>query len=268
MSNLDKAKQALAELGLSEKQAEVYLLLVSRQELRIQEIAELSHLPRSSVYETVRHLQELGLVEEVVDENFKRLVAHPPSILRHVLDEQMGDLQRQLDSLDELEHLVSVTAGSGTNPTTVRYYKGRTGARQVYWNSLKATNTVYVYSEWGRQQSVGLQYYAKFVAETHRRGIKEKVLINLTPQILETIRAYTIPGSPLYRTKLADIRVAPVGDIHIQGDTLLYNDIYAQVYLKNVGIHGFEIQGQSFTQTQRSIFETFWRSAKPVAELL
>lgn len=268
MAELDAIQKELEAFGLSGKQAEIYLLLVTRGELRIQEIVTLSHMPRSSVYESLRHLYKLGLADEVISDSFKKVTACPIGVLRHDLEETVASARQQVEELTQLENRLGELAPDATGITAVRYYKGRAGARQMYWNTLKTNNTVYVYSEWGRQQYVGLQYYMNFAAENRKRHLTEQVLINPSIETFEAIRHYTLPNAPGTRTKVEDIRILDTNSVRIKGDTMIYNNIYAQVYLRNIEIHGFEIESQDFVETQRSIFETLWRTAKPVTDFL
>ena len=267
MSDLGTLRDDLLKFGLSGKQAEIYLLLVTHGELRIQEVVKLTHIPRSSVYQSLRRLFELGLAEEILEGNFKKLRPYPVSVLRHGLDDEINALQQRAEALDSLEVDIAVVTRK-PDPTSVRYYKGRAGARQLHWNTLKAANTVYVYTEWGRQKFVGLKFYESFVEQTRERNVKEKVLINLTPAILESIKKENLLGLPTARTNVKDIRVLSPKAVHINGDTFIYNDIYAQLYVRNVQINGFEIESYDFVKTQRSIFETLWDAAKPVTEFL
>ncbi len=269
MTDFTKITKELEKFGLSKNQAEIYLLLVEHKELRIQEIVRLSQIPRSSVYLCLRGLFELGIAEEIIEDNFKKIRPYSVGTMRHGLDEKLLHLQRLKNDLGFLEKAITFSSPKGSqNSTTIRYYKGRSGARQLYWNSLNAKNTTYVYSDWGRSRYVGMKFYESFVEEWRRRKLKEKVLINLTPESLESIRKYNYPGSPISRTSIKDIRTIDKKSIPIKGDTLMYNNIYAQVYLKNVEINGFEIESTLFTETQRSIFETLWNMAKPVSLLL
>jgi sugar-specific transcriptional regulator TrmB len=269
MTNLSELHTELQKFGLSKNQAKIYLLLVTHKELRIQEIVKLSDIPRSSVYECLNALFELGIAEEVVEDTFKRIRPYSLGTMRHGLDEQMLQLKRLIRDLDKLEKTLSVTPPEEMHHSTVvRYYKKRTGARQLYWNTLKAKDTVYVYSDWGRGRYVGMGFYEKFVAESRARKIREKVLINLTPAALESIKKYTYPDSPISRTRIEDLRVISNKKVAIKGDTLIYDNIYAHAFLKNVEINGFEIESTQFVETQRSIFETLWEMATPVANLL
>src|SRR5690606_30279013 len=153
MSSIASIKKQMARFGLSEKQSEIYLVLVKQGELRIQEIVNLTETPRSSVYEAIKALDELGLVEEVVEDNFKRIKAYPISSMRHNLNEQILELQSLSSDLDTIENsLASLPATDKLASTKVRYYKGVAGARQLFWNTLKSQETIRVYSEYGRSK--------------------------------------------------------------------------------------------------------------------
>ncbi len=259
----------LVRVGLSENQARVYSILVSHNELRIQEITALSGLPRSSVYECLKRLFELGIAEEVIGESHKTIRPYSIGAMHHGLDEEALRLQRVKEDLRTLEQKLTITPPSqNIGKTSVRYYKDRSGARQLYWNTLKADNTVYVFSDWGRGRYVGMRFYERFVEESRTRGIQERVLINPTDHALESIRQFTYQNSPISRTPIDSIRVLDKSVVDIQGDTLIYNQTYATVYLKNVKIAGFEIESQHFVDTQRSIFETLWKIAKPITEFV
>lgn len=261
-------EQELLKFGLSENQAKIYLLLVAHKELRVQQIVDLALIPRSSVYESLKGLYELGIAEEIVEENYKKVRPYSLGAIHHGLDDKLLHFQKLKQDLDELEKAIPLDPPLDSVETIVRYYKGRSGARQLYWNSLKAANKAYVYSDWGRGRYVGMKFYETFVAESRHRKISERVLINATPPTLETIRKFNLPGSPIMRTAVKDIRVIEDKVLAIKGDALIYDNIYAHVYLKSVEINGFEIENNSFAEMQRSIHEAFWAAATPVIELL
>ncbi len=260
-------RDTLQKLGLSRNQSSVYMVLVARQELRVQEIAERTRIPRTSVYESLKGLRDFGLVEEIVDESFKKYRPYPIASLRHGLDEKIVLCRQRMALVDGLESQLELLADAGTAAVTkVRYYKDVSGARQLMWNSLKATNIVYVYSAWGRRHFVGDKFYRNFVSASRERGIRERVITNPKEEVLKLMRSDY--GTPASRTKFEDIRVLDAGGIEIKGETFIYNDIYAQVYLRNDVMSGFEIQGTEFVESQRAIFEMLWNKAKPVKPLL
>ncbi len=262
-------QKELEKIGLSKTQAKIYVLLVRHRELRIQEIAKLAHTPRSSVYENLEKLYELGIAEEIVDDSFKRIRPYSLGIITHGLDEKLLRVKKVVTDLQKLEDNLSALPNNQlSDMTTLRYYKNRSGARQIFWNSLKATNLVYVYSDWSRRRYVGMKFYENFVVESRDRHIKERVLINMSADTLKSIQTYSYPESPISRTRVEDIRVLDSKRVPIKGDTVMYDNIYAHVYLKNITINGFEIENNHFVNTQRSIFESLWHTAIPVTEFL
>lgn len=255
----------LQRFGLSENQALLYLLLVQNQKLRIQDLVNLSQMPRSSVYESLKGLLEKGLAHEVIEDTYKVIQPQPVSSLRHILDEKIDELQSLTNDIDKLDQIITVRPQTLAS-TTVRYYKGLAGARQLFWNTLKTHSTVYVYSAFGRSQFVGKKFYMDFVRESAERQIDEQVLINPTDRALGFIERDT--GSPLARTKVKQIRCLSEDQIVVSGETFIYDNVYAQVYLDTGEINGFEIESSQFTTTQRSLFETLWGMATPVADVI
>ncbi|HEY4964599.1 MAG TPA: helix-turn-helix domain-containing protein [Candidatus Saccharimonadales bacterium] len=269
LSDLGHIQNELIKFGLTKKQADIYLLLVLNKELRIQEIVELTRLPRSSVYENVEALFEFGIAEEIIESSFKKIRPYPIGVMRHGIDEKMVQLKKLSSDLDRLEKTITISDFSeSVDSASVRYYKNRSGARQLYWNTLNASNVVYVMSDWGRSRYIGMSFYERFVAESSERKIKERVLINLTTDTLNSIKKYNVPGSPQFRTNVQDIRTIDKKRLLIKGDTFIYNNVYSQVYLKNIKIHGFEIESSNFVDTQRSIYETLWSLAQPITLFL
>lgn len=264
MTKSQEIKKKLEKLGLSEKQASIYLLLTGHHELRIQEIANLTKIPRSSVYESLKGLSQLGLVEELVEEKFKKIKPYPIGSIRHVLNERILELQKRSISLADLEKSLELPPqDQQLISTKVRYYKEISGARQLFWNSLRAKSIVYVYSAYGRSKFVGKKFYMDFVRESLERKIIEKVLVNPTNRFFELLKRDL--GSPLARTEVKDLRTLNKNNIIIVGETFIYDNIYAQVYLDGSQINGFEIESREFVETQRSIFETLWNLAKPIS---
>ncbi|HSX44821.1 MAG TPA: helix-turn-helix domain-containing protein [Candidatus Saccharimonadales bacterium] len=263
MTELIRLKKRLEKFGLSPKQAEIYVYLIQSGNSRISEIVRNLKIPRSSVYENLKGLKQQGLVEELIENNYRTIQAYSIGLLKDHLDEQMTKLETQIGELNNLEKVMEVIPGiKPSPPVRIRYYEGKSGAQQLFWNSLKAKDTLYVYSEWGRGRFVGIKFYKNFVTESYRRNIKEHVLTNPLPRIAQSMKEHT--GSPLSRTDLTNIRFIDEAKIRFRGETLIYDNIYAQIYLKHNLISGFEIESPDFTQTQRAIFEGLWEPAGPV----
>jgi sugar-specific transcriptional regulator TrmB len=272
-SNLDSVNlttnnvvNSLITFGLSQNDALIYLTLVENKELRIGQIVKLTNIPRSSVYESLKKIEELGLIETIIDHKFVRIKPYPVSTIKHKLNEKLETIEVQLSDLNNLEKSINLISNKKQESTVVRYYKSVSGARQLFWNTLSAKNVVYVYSAFGRSKFVGKKFYMDFVYESHRNKIKEKVLINPTERALNFIKNDT--GTAVARTKVNDIHILEENNLIIEGETFIYNNIYAQIKLDGSEITGFEIESESFVKMQRSTFETLWNLSKPISSVL
>lgn len=227
----------------------------------------MTSLARSSVYEHLKVLFKLGLAEEIVADSYKKVRPYPLSALRHDLSEKIMNLQQLEGDLDDLEKLFATFSNSNSFPAmSVRYYKDVAGARQVLWNSLKAKSEVCVYSAWGRSLYVGKKFYENFVDESKCRKIREKVLLNPRPETLDLLKKHR--GTSVARTDIQDIQAISEKKILITGETLIYDGIFAQIYLRGQEINGFEIENKYFTDSQISIFATLWDLGQPIQEFL
>ncbi len=264
MINLEEIHIQLETLGLTHQEALLYVSLVQNGDLRIHQLCHFTQIPRSSVYEVVNELVSLGLITEVVKDKYKVFQAYPLSHLNHHIQEQVSNLNYLSKSIPDIESKLASVKNSSPPQTAVRSYIGRNGARQIFWNSLKTNSTVYVYSEFGRSQYLGNKFYTNFVEESTNSDIQEKVLISPTKHAVDLIVKDN--GSSLSRTQISNIRYSE--DINVKGETLIYDNTYAQVYLSTSEIHGFEINDSNFIHTQRSIFEALWDHAIPVENLI
>jgi hypothetical protein len=114
-----------------------------------------------------------------------------------------------------------------------------------------------------------MRFYEDFVSESAKRDIKENVMMNIHPKTWESIKRFNYPPrSPIARTRIEDLRFLDKEIYKIKGDTLIYDNIYAQVYLKNLEINGFEIESQQFADSQRSLYKILWQMAKPLPPTL
>lgn len=255
---------ALTQYGLNETEATIYVFLLQHGEFRISDIANMNSLPRSSVYEALKHLSEKGLTEDIVHGTYKKIRALPFTSIDHYLSEQAAQVRDLASRAQDIERNLSTLPDLRDEPPShVRYYEGVAGARQLFWNSLKASDHVLVYSSWGRSRFVGKTFYERFVHESRTRRITEKVLVENNAATLRRISQDTAIGTKLSRTKAKDIRVVSDRHFTIAGEIFIYDDTYAQITLKHDHITGFEVHNAHFSRMQKSIFTALWNRAVP-----
>lgn len=115
-------------LGLSDKEAKVYVASLFLGPASVQKIAEQAEVNRATAYVILDQLADLGLVSQSTEGKKTVFVAEGPEALNHLFDrqiEQVGERRKDLETLlPELQQ--SQRATSATAPI-VRFYKGQDG---------------------------------------------------------------------------------------------------------------------------------------------
>jgi sugar-specific transcriptional regulator TrmB len=251
----------LLDIGLSENQSKLYLCLRASGELRVHQLTQLTAIPRASAYDSLNILLSIGLVEKLTNENHSIYKARTITSMTHSITDQMKNLENIMLALPIVESEIGqLSHKSKALGPSVKLYKDKSGVRQIFWNTLNAKTTVYVLSEFSRSKYLGEDFYKNFVEVSLKRKIKEQVITNLTPEVISTINRDN--NTALARTYKENIRVLNSSELKIVGETFIYDNVHAQVFLKNDNMYGFEIESSDFVLSQRNIFINLWNKAR------
>jgi sugar-specific transcriptional regulator TrmB len=134
-------EKTLEEIGLSDKEAAIYLFLQTVDSATATKIAQATKLKRPTTYVVLEQLEKMGLVSEVTTEKVVQFRAEPPERLLTFVERRKLELEeraRRLES-DIIPQIKSLQRGSGEKPV-VKYFEGRSGA-------LSAVDEFYVSAE-------------------------------------------------------------------------------------------------------------------------
>jgi len=122
----------LEEIGLSEKEAKIYLALLKFDSANIQEITNKSKINRTTVYPVLETLTKKGLVSEIQVQGKTSYEAAPPERLETFVERQKVVLQEKSDRLkDIIPQIKSVQRESGERPI-IKFFEGRDGTVSAY----------------------------------------------------------------------------------------------------------------------------------------
>lgn len=122
----------LQEIGLSEKEAQIYLALLQVDNESIQDLAKRTGINRTTVYPVLETLEKKGLVSEIQLGKKINYEAAPPERLETFVERQKVVLQERAERLkDIIPQIKSVQREQGERPV-VKYFEGRDGAISAY----------------------------------------------------------------------------------------------------------------------------------------
>jgi len=160
----------LQELGLEEKEAKVYLALLSLGEATATKVSAKTNLDRTLMYQLAGKLIEKGLVSYIIKNNVKYFSAANPKKLIQDLKEKEKQLQKAMPSLINLTNIQE-------QETKVEIYRGKEGIKTILKDILRTKKDYHVIGEEGRFQKIFPIECMRFLKQIVKTGIHEYVLV-------------------------------------------------------------------------------------------
>ena len=130
----------LEEIGLSEKESQIYLALLAVDSESIQDLAKRTGINRTTVYPVLEALEKKGLVSEVQKGKKTEYMAAPPERLETFIERQKVILEERSERLkDIIPQIKSIQRESGEKPI-IKYFEGREGAISAYEEFYEAVS--------------------------------------------------------------------------------------------------------------------------------
>lgn len=113
----------LKKLGFSDKEAKIYLALLSLGPSPVRKLADYSGLNRGTAYDSLKWLQEQGVVSFYNKESKQYFVAENPEKLYDVIHRQEADLRDVNQQLEKVVPELQALYNSGGERPVARYYE-------------------------------------------------------------------------------------------------------------------------------------------------
>ena len=124
-------KKDLEYLGLSEKEALIYMAALELGKAPVQKIAQKAGVNRATTYVIIEALSKKGLISNYTEGKKQFFCAEAPEKLSLLFREEVMEIQRRQEYLDKiLPELKSLNASVKSKPV-VRYYEGKAGLRAM-----------------------------------------------------------------------------------------------------------------------------------------
>jgi len=240
-------QKVLVNIGLSNNEAEVYLLLLELEEDLAGNIAKKSNISRPHIYDTLTRLVDKGLASYVIKNNRRYYRAVNPSKLMDFLKEKQINLQTIMPELLNL-------AKSKTKKPIVELYEGQEGLKTIL-NDVIKTKPKEFWDWTSGMSTVVLPYFMdKWEKERVKFNVYAKFLVNDTPIGRKR-------GRELQRFGCCEVRYLPKGienpsHIYIYGDKLAIS-----LWTKDFPF-GILVQNKEIAKRFREFFNWFWQLSK------
>lgn len=134
---------SLADLGLNEKEASVYLACLELGAASVAEVAEKSGVKRTSIYNFLENLKSHGLISEIKKNRKTLLLPEDPHALILNRQDQIKKTEEQIKSLDNLIPGLMAIYNAPGSKAKITYYEGIEGLKKLYRDTLIPNSSLY-----------------------------------------------------------------------------------------------------------------------------
>lgn len=243
-------KGILIDIGLSGKEADIYLLCIKHKEITASEISKISNESRTHTYDTINNLIKKGLIAYVIKNNVKYFKAVNPERLLDYLKEKEAKIKEEEKSVQELiPQLREIQSKVGKEETKIEIYEGKEGLKSLLNDIIREEKN---FVTWGATTKVK-EYVPDFVIQKYlnerkRKKIKARQLFTDFYGVLES--------------HLSENRKLPK-EFESPTTTLIYGDKVA-IFLWTEVPKVILVQSRELAKSYKSYFELLWKFGEKV----
>jgi len=236
----------LQEIGLSDKEASVYLTLLSVESASVLDLSKKAGIKRPTTYTTLESLAKKGLVSEVTIGKKTHYHAELPEKLETFINRKMINLEESKKVLkDIIPQLKSISRESGEK-AIVKYFEGKEGIISATDEFLKVTPDsaepmYFLYSKDLLEDVFSKEELNSMRKSRLDRNIKSKTL-------------YTYEKGDLASDETAERVKIDSKKYPLTCDITVYKDI-VRIGILGKRLSGIFIKNQDVAETFRSLFK-------------
>jgi len=243
----------LQQLGLSEKEAKVYLAGLELGSSTVQEIARKAGINRPTTYFQIENLMKMGLMSSMVRGKKKYFAVESPDKVLRLLEKQKEEIKEKEENFKKIfPELQGLFATTEEKPK-VRFFEGKEGIKTIREDILK-TNFKTL------EEFVPLDDCYRFFPPRPRdyRWKMAKKLERIPEKLLYTTQEGAILPA---REKLIERRFIPLDKFPSHTEITIYGSKITLVsHQKN--LIGVIIESKDIADSLRSLFNLAWELAK------
>lgn len=243
----------LEKIGLSKREALVYLQLLKSGPLSPTEIAGKTGIKRPNVYDSLKSLESKGLIHYQYKFKRRLIAASSPNNLLEI-NEQKFELTKKV-----LPTLLSLDKEQSFEPS-ITFYQGRKGMRELTSEYPKARKKEawFLISAQDTNKMLGKEFIESLIQERIKRGTHLRSL--QTAEKAETWEGHTTEAGK----RITEIAYVPP-EYSFSLSVGVYDDIVVVISSKREGF-GFRVESKEFAEVMRMFYDIAWKNSGKLSQ--
>lgn len=240
--------QQIIDLGLPEKEADIYLALLSMGSSTIDALAKETKIKRSTVYVQLKTLLKKGLISSRKEGKIVQFVAESPNNLKRVLEQYLVEIEKKKAQAESLiPILLSQFIDKGARPA-VRVFEGKEGLTNIRNEVLNMKS-----KEYHLVMAID-ETYNIFSRKELMEFSQARMSKGITSCVLYTSRDKDMLVMPPQEVRRVDRKLFDFGtDVYIFDNKVVFTSTADAII-------GVVIESAPVAQTMRSLFKLAWDS--------
>lgn len=240
---------ALTKIGLTEKQAKVYLACLELGGAGVSDISRKAKVERTTCYHILNDLINLGLISKSKQKKAGFFVAEDPRNIEEKSKENLRLIQNVLPELQAIHNVLP-------QKPKISFHEGWEGAKFIYEDTLRTSrpgDIILSYTSLG-------DYFDYIPKDWLTNYIKQRIEKKIRIKILTPASSIAKEYQKNDKQQLREIKEAEGDNWDFRADV--------QIYRNKVGIISFKenfmsvlIESKDIAQMQRMAFELMWKGA-------
>lgn len=242
----------LKKIGLSDKEAKVYLATLELGQASVQEIAKKASVNRPTTYVVLDSLINKGLCSTYADKQKKiRYVAESPEMIISILELQKKEVEEKQKMITELMPELHAIYNQQENKPVVRFFEGKDGLRTMIQEQM-STNSKMIrfFTSFDDIKKV-------FSQEEIDKAYQDRVAKKTKVKVLFSAEKYEMKNP----SNLDESQSIPIDKFPINCDIAFFDNKVRIASLKDK-LNGVIIEDKNIYETLVSLFELAWLGAQ------
>lgn len=246
-------EKELQKIGLSEKEAKVYLASLRLGKSPVQAISKEAGINRGTTYNVIESLTKKGLISSYQEGKKQYFFAESPDQLELLFKQQLEEIEHNRGRLKELLPELKQLDNKEKDKPVVRYFEGKNGIRAMVedmFDVKSGTEIVMAYP----YDEIKQKFTSKELLEWRNKRLKNNV---------HTRAIYTRNMEAIERPNIQSNRAEVPSDKYpLKSDVAIYENRIRIASLCGEKMIGIIIEDKDAADTLRSVFQLAWKAAK------